>query len=130
MRPLTANTPKPMLKVAGKPLLHHLWEALPKEINEVILVVGYLSDQIKEYFGDEFMGRKVDYIYQDKNGVSFKDSIREVYFEEKVSYQEYSIKWKNTNTKHVNKVRYAFRGYIALIFLKLVIQKWQLLILK
>ena len=47
------TTPKPMTLICGKPVLEHQIEALKKEgINEFILVIGYLSDKIEEYFGD------------------------------------------------------------------------------
>lgn len=62
MRPLTDKTPKPMLQVAGKPILHHTFTALPEEIKEVILIVGYKQEQIRDYFGQEFLGRKIEYV--------------------------------------------------------------------
>jgi NDP-sugar pyrophosphorylase family protein len=62
MGDLTKNTPKVMLKFKGKNLLEWKIEALPKEIDEVILVVGYKSEVIKKYFGDEFQGRKISYV--------------------------------------------------------------------
>lgn len=64
MRPLTNDRPKPMIEVAGKPLLHHILETLPDEIGEVVLVVGYKGDQIKKYFGDQFGRFKIIYINQ------------------------------------------------------------------
>ena len=64
MRPLTLEKPKPMLEVAGKPLLHHIWEFLPHEIDEVILVVGYKAKMIKKYFGKSFLGKNIVYVYQ------------------------------------------------------------------
>lgn len=62
MGKLTKNTPKPMLKFKGKNLLEWKIEMLPKEIDEVILVVGYKSDVIKKYFKDNFNGRKISYV--------------------------------------------------------------------
>jgi len=64
MRPLTLETPKPMVDVLGKPLLHHIIDSLPAEIAELILVVGYKQEQIRAYFGDSFEGRKVTYVEQ------------------------------------------------------------------
>jgi len=64
MRPLTLNTPKPLLKVAGKTLLDYLLNGLPKEITELIIVIGYLGDKIKNYLGEEFLGKKVIYVHQ------------------------------------------------------------------
>lgn len=64
LRPLTENTPKPLVKVAGKTLLDHIVEALPSAVDELILVTGYLEEQIKEHCGEEFHGRKVTYVRQ------------------------------------------------------------------
>lgn len=66
MRPLTLTTPKPMIEVLGKPLLHHIIDSLPKAITELILVVGYKADVMKRYFGDSFEGRKITYVFQEK----------------------------------------------------------------
>ena len=66
MRPLTETVPKPLLKVGGKPLIDYIFAALPKEIDEVIVVVGYLKEQIQKYLGDSFAGKKVRYIVQKK----------------------------------------------------------------
>ena len=65
MRPLTEHTPKPLLEVCGKPLLQHVVEALPEEIDELVLVVGYLQEQIRSYCGDEYFNRKVTYVEQE-----------------------------------------------------------------
>lgn len=64
MRPLTLERPKPMLEVAGKPLLRHIWESLPDAVDEVVLVVGYKAKKIREYFGNEFLNRKIKYVEQ------------------------------------------------------------------
>jgi len=50
MRPLTLDIPKPLLKIAGKTLLDHIFDALPPEIDEAIIVVKYLAEQIKNYY--------------------------------------------------------------------------------
>jgi glucose-1-phosphate thymidylyltransferase len=50
LRPLTHTTPKALVHVAGKPILGHILDALlPLGVDEVILVVGYLGDQIVDY---------------------------------------------------------------------------------
>jgi len=66
MQFLTKTTPKPMLLVNKKPLLAHTIEKLPKQISEVILVIGYLGEQIKDYFKDEYCGKKIKYVVQKK----------------------------------------------------------------
>ena len=55
-----------MLKVLGKPLLEHIIDSLPKEISELILVVGYKKEQIETYFGEKCNGKKISYIHQEK----------------------------------------------------------------
>ena len=66
MQPLTYDIPKGMLIVKGKPILEHTIEFLPKEIDEVIIVINHLGEQIRKYFGDFFNGRKIKYIIQEK----------------------------------------------------------------
>jgi NDP-sugar pyrophosphorylase family protein len=71
MGELTKATPKPMLRVLGKPLLEHQLGFLPKEIDEVVFIVGYLGNQIREYFGDEWGGRRIRYAVQEElNGTA------------------------------------------------------------
>ena len=64
MRPLTLTAPKQLLEVGGKPILVHIFENLPEEVGEVVLVVGYMGDKIRDYFGDKFLGRKISYVEQ------------------------------------------------------------------
>ena len=64
LRPLTNELPKPLVKVNGKTLLDHIVEALPSAIKELIIVVGYRGDMIKDYCGENFHGRPVTYIEQ------------------------------------------------------------------
>jgi len=66
MRPLTYEVPKPMLEVHGKPLVAYTVAMLPAEIDEVVFVVGYLGEQIKKYFGDSYLGKKISYVQQDE----------------------------------------------------------------
>ena len=62
--PLTLTRPKPLLEVANKPILQHNLESLSGLIDEVILVVGYRKEMIKERFGEEFNGIKLTYVEQ------------------------------------------------------------------
>lgn len=47
-----------------KPLLEWTISFLPAEVDEVIIIVNYLADQIKNYFGSEWQGRKIKYVVQ------------------------------------------------------------------
>lgn len=64
MGSLTDTLPKPMLTVNGKSLIEHKLDALPTEITEVIFVVGYLGEVIREAFGNSFRGRSIKYVEQ------------------------------------------------------------------
>lgn len=66
LRPLTDKTPKPLLKIAGRPILDLTLNQLPLETEEILIVVDYLKEQIKEYLGEEFKGRKITYVEQKK----------------------------------------------------------------
>lgn len=64
MRPLTLETPKPLLQIGGRPILEWIVRELPDEITEIILVIGYKGEQIQRFCGNEFLGRKVRYVWQ------------------------------------------------------------------
>lgn len=65
MGALTTHVPKPMLTIAGKNLIEHKLAVLPPEIDEVILVVGYLREVIESHFGSTYGGRKIRYVLQE-----------------------------------------------------------------
>ena len=53
LRPLTKNTPKPMLKVGNKPILQNILEKFrDNDYKSFIISVNYKSKIIKDYFGD------------------------------------------------------------------------------
>lgn len=53
LRPHTENCPKPMLHVAGKPMLEHIIERAKREgFQRFVLAVHYLGHMIEDYFGD------------------------------------------------------------------------------
>jgi len=64
MGSLTDALPKPMLEVAGKSLLEYKFDAMPTGIDEVIIVVGWMGDRIKEKFGNTYKGMKMSYVEQ------------------------------------------------------------------
>jgi mannose-1-phosphate guanylyltransferase len=63
LMPLTKNTPKPMLTVAGVPVTEHqLAMAKSAGITEIVLATSYLSDVFIPYFGDgSKWGMKIKY---------------------------------------------------------------------
>ena len=53
LRPLTYTTPKPMLPLAGKPVLHHIIESLASQgFDDIVVTTNYLREKIMDYFGD------------------------------------------------------------------------------
>ncbi len=75
LRPLTYKIPKPMILLNNKPFLEYLIELLKENgIEEIVLLLGYLPDKIKEYFGDGLnFGIKIKYLVGD---VSFETGKR------------------------------------------------------
>lgn len=65
LRPHTWSTPKPLLQVAGKPILGHIIDRLVSAgIVHVTLIVGYLGDQIVEWTKKEYPEIHVDFAKQ------------------------------------------------------------------
>lgn len=51
--PITNTISKPMVPVAGKPYLYYQITVLRQQgISNIVLLTGYLGDQIEQYFGD------------------------------------------------------------------------------
>lgn len=71
MGELTKDTPKPMLKVLGKNLIEHKLDAIDlSNISEIILVVGYLQNIIRTYFGSEYKGVSITYVEDTLEGTA------------------------------------------------------------
>ena len=71
MMPLTANTPKPLLRVNDKPIIDYVLESLPEEIDEIVVVIKYLGDQIKKHIGKKYGNKKVKYIEGSDKGNAY-----------------------------------------------------------
>jgi dTDP-glucose pyrophosphorylase len=66
MRELTADLPKPMIKVLGKPILLQIIEGLQAAaIKNFLIIVGYHSEAVRNYFGDgTCFGLRINYATQ------------------------------------------------------------------
>jgi mannose-1-phosphate guanylyltransferase/phosphomannomutase len=64
LRPLTANVPKPMVPLVGRPVMEHIVILLKKHgIKDILAILYFQSDQIKSYFGDgKKWGVKFNYV--------------------------------------------------------------------
>jgi glucose-1-phosphate thymidylyltransferase len=66
--PQTHTKPKPMVRVAGKPILGHILDGVvDSPIDDVVVVVGVMREHVVEYVTDE---------YGDKLDVEFADQVR------------------------------------------------------
>lgn len=68
LQPLSLTRPKVMLPIAGDPLLQTIVESLKSNgITDVCMIVGYLQERIREFFGDgSRFGVELSYIEQKK----------------------------------------------------------------
>ncbi len=58
----TKTTPKPLIEVAGKPILKHILNEIKAlGFKECIIAIGYLGNLIKDVIGLEFKGVKIKY---------------------------------------------------------------------
>ncbi len=65
LRPLTEEKPKGMVEVNEKPLLTHCFDALIElGADHLVVVVGYLKEEIIDYYGDEYEGIPITYTHQ------------------------------------------------------------------
>ena len=63
LRPLTDTLPKPLIPLAGKPLIIHLIERLARNgIKHIVINIAYRREQIKNALGDgKSLGVQIDY---------------------------------------------------------------------
>ena len=56
LRPHTHITPKPMLKVAGKPVMAYILEDLERlgTVEQVVYITGHLKEKVEQYTRQEF----------------------------------------------------------------------------
>jgi dTDP-glucose pyrophosphorylase len=67
LHPFTENCPKPLVRVAGKPMLEHIIERAKIEgIKDFVLAIHYLGHMIQEYFGDgSSFGVNIEYLIEE-----------------------------------------------------------------
>jgi len=68
LRPVTKHTPKPLVEVAGTPVLHRVLKSLSESgFTKVFISVNYLADQIENSIGDggDF-GLEVEYVHEEE----------------------------------------------------------------
>jgi len=75
--PLAVNRPKPMFKLLGKPLIHHVIDTLKEAgLNDYVVVVGHQGEQIKDYLKDgSKLGVNIEYTLQ-KQSLGMADALK------------------------------------------------------
>lgn len=68
MASVSASVPKPLLPVAGKPVLQHQIECLARQgFRRITLTIGYLGSQIRDFFGDgRQLGVNISYLQEEE----------------------------------------------------------------
>ncbi|MGW8266812.1 MAG: sugar nucleotidyltransferase [Longimicrobiales bacterium] len=66
LRPHTFLTPKPLLRVGGRPVMSYILDDLQTlGIEEIVFVIGYLGDVIKDYMAEEYPNIRPEYVVQE-----------------------------------------------------------------
>jgi D-glycero-alpha-D-manno-heptose 1-phosphate guanylyltransferase len=75
-----AGRPKPMADIGGRPFLELLLDLLASQgLQRIILSVGYLSETIRNHFGDSYHGLEISYAVEDTplgTGGAIKNALR------------------------------------------------------
>ena len=65
LRPLTLETPKPLIPVRDKTLAEHNIEKLKEAgVKKIYLSIGYLADKIVDYFKDKDLGVDIEFLIE------------------------------------------------------------------
>jgi UDP-N-acetylglucosamine diphosphorylase / glucose-1-phosphate thymidylyltransferase / UDP-N-acetylgalactosamine diphosphorylase / glucosamine-1-phosphate N-acetyltransferase / galactosamine-1-phosphate N-acetyltransferase len=62
--PLTLTRPKALLPIANRPLIEYTLDTLNEHVDEVLFVVGYRKEDIKEHLGHKYKDLKIRYVEQ------------------------------------------------------------------
>ncbi|MEM2115959.1 MAG: sugar phosphate nucleotidyltransferase [Candidatus Woesearchaeota archaeon] len=67
LKPHTHSTPKPLLEIAGKPILAYIIDEIltVSEIDEIVLILGHLGKEIESYISGYVKEKKISFVYQE-----------------------------------------------------------------
>lgn len=67
LKPLTDNTPKPLILIKGRPILSYIFSSLPDEINEVFIVIKQKHlDLFENFLKENPIDKKIKFLFQDE----------------------------------------------------------------
>ena len=86
LRPQTHRTPKALLKVGGRPVLGYLLDKLLETgIEEIVFIVGYLREAIRDYIAEEYPSLDARHVVQEvQDGTAGAVHLAEPYIDEEV----------------------------------------------
>jgi glucose-1-phosphate thymidylyltransferase len=86
LRPHTYLTPKPLLRVGGKPVMSYILDdLLEMGVEEIVFVVGYLRDAVKEYMAAEYPQIRPEYVVQEvQDGTAGAVKLAEPFIDDEV----------------------------------------------
>ncbi len=86
LRPHTHHTPKPLLKVAGKPVLGFILDDLiAVGVTEIVFIVGHLRETVQTWIAEEYPDLKAHYVVQEvQDGTAGAIALAEPFVDEEV----------------------------------------------
>ncbi len=106
--PLTLTKPKPLLKVANKTLLEHNLDSLKEIVKEVVIVVGYKKDMIKDYLKNKYKDFKIIFVEQKEQlGTGHALSITEKYIKDEFIFFYGDDIYSRGDFKNILKNKYS-----------------------
>jgi len=67
LRPLTLETPKPLIDIDGRNIMEHVLLLLKRTgVTTAYLAIGYLAEKVQAFFGDSYQGIRLKYIIEKK----------------------------------------------------------------
>lgn len=86
LRPHTLTTPKPLVEVGGRPVMSYILDDLRElGVDEIVFVVGYLEEVIREYLEREYADIEAHYVVQEvQDGTAGAIHLAEPFIDEEV----------------------------------------------
>lgn len=81
LSPLTDTTPKPLLVVGNLTLLEWNMRNIVDYVDKIVIVIGYLGDQIQSKFGTLYKGKPIEYVWQQNPKGGTLDAFRAAVFD-------------------------------------------------
>ena len=86
LRPHTYTTPKPLIRVAGRPVMSYILDDLAElGVDEIVFVVGYMRETIESYVAEAYPNITAHYVFQEvQDGTAGAVQLAEPFVDEDV----------------------------------------------